>query len=86
MVSRLVEHIFSWTILVWCSLSPCQLQCYSDVHAEDILVADMYGTNSLHTQYGTPLAIARSQGHGRIVQLLREANRQRYTYYGQVPH
>ena len=57
-----------------------------DVHAEDILVADMYGTNSLHTQYGTPLTIARSQGHVRIVQLLLEANRQRYSYYGQVPH
>ena len=48
-----------------------------DVHAEDILVPNMYGINSLHTQYGTPLTIARSQGHDHIVELLREADRQR---------
>ena len=48
-----------------------------DVHAEDKLVPNMYGTNSLHTQYGTPLTFARSKGHDHIVQLLREANRQR---------
>ena len=49
-----------------------------DVHAEDKLVPNMYDINSLHTQFGqTPLTIAKSQGHDRIVQLLREANRQR---------
>ena len=33
--------------------------------------------NSFHTQYGTPLTIARSKGHEKIVQLLLEANKQR---------
>ena len=32
--------------------------------------------NSLHTQFGTPLRIAKSKGHDHIVQLLREANMQ----------
>ena len=86
MFSRLVEHISHRPYYVVLTHSHPNYSAV-DVHAEDKLVPNMYGTKSLHTQFGqTPLTIARSQGHGRIVQLLREANRQRYSYYGQVPH
>ena len=37
--------------------------------------------NSLLTQFGTPLRIAKSKGHDHIVQLLREANKGRVTLH-----